>query len=62
MEILRMLEGEGNGKIPAMLLQGARFSKFFKWLSSSIGTVINSHEGDKVSFENPSSWMDNFEI
>ena len=62
MEILHMIEGEGNGKIPAMPLQGAKFSKFFKWLSSSISTVINSREGDKVSFENPSSWMDNFEI
>lgn len=62
MEVLHMIEGEGNGKIPAMLLQGAKFSKFFKWLSSSIGTVVNAHEGDKVSFEDPSGWMNNFEI
>lgn len=62
MSILRSIEGEGSGRIPAMPLKGAKFSNFFKWLSSSIGIVINSREGETVSFENPSSWMDNFVI
>lgn len=60
MDILHQIEGEGSGKIPAMPLQGAKFSNFFKWLSSSIGTVINSREGDRVSFEDPTDWMNNF--
>lgn len=62
MEILHQIEGEGNGKIPAMSLKGAKFSSFFKWLSSSIGTVVTSRDGDKVSFDDNSSWMDNFII
>lgn len=58
MEIMRQIAGP----IPPMKLKDAKFSSFFQWLSSSIGTVVNSNEGDKVSFDNPSSWMDNFEI
>lgn len=62
MEILHRIEGDGSGKIPAMSLKDAQFSSFFKWLSNSIGTVINSREGDRVSFEDPSDWMKNFTI
>lgn len=58
MDIMKQI----SGTIPPMKLKEAKFSNFFQWLSNSIGTVVNSHEGDKVSFENPSSWMDNFEI
>lgn len=62
MEILRSMEGEGSGRIPAMPLKGAKFSNFFKWLSGSFDVVINAQEGDRVSFDDPASWMDNFVI
>lgn len=58
MDIMKQI----SGTIPPMKLKDTKFSDFFQWLSCSIGTVVNSHEGDKVSFEDPSSWMNNFEI
>lgn len=58
MDIMKQI----SANIPPMKLKEARFSDFFQWLSNSIGTVVNSNEGDRVSFDNPSSWMDNFEI
>lgn len=53
MDILRSIEGEGNGRIPAMPLDDAKFSKFFKWLSSSMDTVVGSPGG---SNDDP-DWM-----
>jgi uncharacterized protein YegL len=46
------------GNIPAMPLQGAKFSQFFKWLSASMGTVVKAEEGQQVSFGNSNDWMD----
>ena len=37
-----------KGNIPAMKLQGTKFSSFFKWLSASMGTIVTSEEGKKV--------------
>ena len=31
-----------KGNIPAMKLQGTKFSSFFKWLSASMGTIVTS--------------------
>ncbi len=58
MDILHSIEGEGNGKIPALPLKGAKFANFFKWLSSSIGTIVNAQEGQSVSLDSPGSWID----
>lgn len=46
MDILHSIEGEGNGRIPALPLDDAKFSKFFKWLSSSMDTVVGSGGGN----------------
>ena len=43
-------------------LKGLKFSEFFKWLSASMTTVINSKEGDKVNLPNPAEWMVGFTI
>lgn len=53
MDILHSIEGEGNGRIPALPLDDAKFSKFFKWLSSSMDTVVGSPGG---SNDDP-DWM-----
>jgi uncharacterized protein YegL len=46
---------------PAML-EGLKFSDFFKWLSASMTTVTSSKDGDTVSMANPASWMKGFKI
>jgi uncharacterized protein YegL len=47
------------GNIPAMPLQGAKFSQFFKWLSASIGGAItNAEDGQTTPPPNPGGWMD----
>ena len=37
-----------NGNFPPMKLQGTKFCAFFKWLSTSMGTVVTAEEGQKV--------------
>lgn len=52
-----------KGNIPAMKLQGTRFSSFFKWLSASMGTIVTSEEGEKVDLtEGADDWMSAFTI
>lgn len=52
-----------KGNIPAMKLQGTRFSSFFKWLSASMGTIVTSEEGEKVDLtEGANDWMSAFTI
>lgn len=52
-----------KGNIPAMKLQGTRFSSFFKWLSASMGTVVTSEEGEKVDLsDGANDWMTAFTI
>ena len=46
---------------PAML-EGLKFSDFFKWLSASMTTVTSSKDGDTVSMADPASWMKGFKI
>ena len=49
--------------IPPMHLQGAKFSQFFKWLSASMGTVVNHEEGEKVDLtKGADDWMTGFTI
>ena len=52
-----------KGDIPPMLLKGAKFSQFFKWLSASMGTVVNHEEGEKVDLtQGADKWMEAFVI
>lgn len=52
-----------QGTIPPMMLQGTKFSAFFKWLSASMGTVVNSEAGFKVDLSvGADSWMTSFVI
>ncbi|MDR2651186.1 MAG: VWA domain-containing protein [Prevotellaceae bacterium] len=51
------------GNIPAMQLQSAKFSQFFKWLSASMGTVVNHEEGQEVDLtKGADDWMTPFSI
>ena len=62
MEILRQLEGNGNPKIPAMKLQGAKFAEFFRWLSASVGSVVDARDGAPAMIAGTDDWMDSFTI
>lgn len=59
MSILQSIQGN----IPAMKLQGTKFSDFFKWLSASMGSVVTAENGQKVDLtEGANDWMSSFEI
>ena len=59
MAVLQKLQGS----IPAMKLNGTKFSSFFKWLSASFGTVVNAENGQKVDLsDGVDSWMEAFTI
>ena len=58
MSVLQQLAGQ----IPAMKLKGTNFGSFFKWLSASMGTVVNTEEGQTVDLSSGASWMDAFVI
>jgi len=59
MSILQKLQGD----IPAMKLQGTKFSDFFRWLSASMSTVVTAEEGQKVDLsEGAGNWMGDFVI
>lgn len=63
MAILQQIQGTMNGNtISALKLSGTKFSSFFKWLSASMGTVVNSEEGKTVNLPNGKDWMENFTI
>lgn len=50
-----------KGNINPMKLAGTKFSSFFKWLSASMGTVVNAAEGQKVNLSaGASDWMDEY--
>ena len=52
-----------QGNISPMKLQGTKFSSFFKWLSASMGTVVNSTEGQQVNISaGADKWMESFVI
>ena len=59
MSILKQIESG----IPAMKLQGTKFSSFFKWLSASMGTVVSAEEGQQVDLSaGAEDWMSAFTI
>jgi len=63
MAILDKIAGTIKGKqIGPMKLKGTNFKSFFQWLSASMGTIVESNEGDQVNLADPNSWMDAFVI
>ena len=57
MQVLQSIQGQ----IPAMKLKGTKFGSFFKWLSASMGTVVNAEAGEKVDISQGSkTWIDEF--
>ena len=63
MSVLDRITGSiNNNKMGPMMLKGTKFGEFFKWLSASMGTVVESEEGKTVSLPNPGGWMDSFTI
>ena len=57
MQILQKLQGGMPVK-----MEGLKFKQFFKWLSASMGTIVNVDEGQSVSLPNASDWMDIYTI
>lgn len=52
-----------KGNIPPMKLQGTKFSSFFKWLSASMGTIVEAKEGEQVDIsKGADDWMTAFTI
>ena len=60
MEILEILQG---GMKP-IKMQGLKFKQFFQWLSTSMGTIVNHAEGEKVDLspDTDNNWMESFLI
>jgi uncharacterized protein YegL len=48
--------------MPPCLLQGLKFSEFFKWVSASMSIVAGSKDKDKVNLPNAAGWMQGFVI
>jgi uncharacterized protein YegL len=59
MNVLRQIS---SPDMPPALLQGLKFSEFFKWVSASMSVVASSKDGDKVNLPNPADWMQGFKI
>ena len=59
MSILKQISGN---KMPPGMLQGLKFSAFFKWLSQSMGAVTSSTDGQKIDLPDATGWMDGFTI
>ena len=55
-----------KANMPPLPMKGAKFSAFFKWLSSSMGTITNTKNGDKADISKGISdfisEMGNYEI
>lgn len=52
-----------KGNISPMKLQGTKFSSFFKWLSASMGTIVDAKEGEQVDISvGADDWMSAFTI
>jgi len=59
MSILRQIS---SPDMPPQLLQGLKFSEFFKWVSASMSVVAGSKDKDKVNLPNPAAWTQGFII
>lgn len=58
MSVLQQLAGQAK----ALKLKGTNFGSFFKWLSASMGTVVNAEDGQTVNLTNNSNWFEAFVI
>lgn len=59
MNVLSKIQGD----IKPMKLQGTKFSSFFKWLSASMGTIVNAEAGEQVDIsQGAEDWMSAFTI
>ncbi|MCM1176207.1 MAG: VWA domain-containing protein [Bacteroides sp.] len=59
MNVLSKIQGD----IKPMKLQGTKFSSFFKWLSASMGTIVNAEAGEQVDIsQGAADWMSAFTI
>ena len=59
MKVLKRIQGT----IPPMMLQGTKFSAFFKWLSASMGTVVKAEAGVNVDLSaGADAWMNAYKI
>jgi len=59
---MSVLNQIASSQMPAMPLSGTKFCAFFKWLSASMGTIVNAEEGQTVKLDDPSDWMTAFTI
>ena len=61
MEVLQRIASNGMN---AMKLKDTHFAQFFKWLSASMGTIVNHTEGEKVNLvpKGEDNWMESFTI
>ncbi|MDR2286622.1 MAG: VWA domain-containing protein [Prevotellaceae bacterium] len=64
MGILDQIAGTVNDKkMGPLKLKGTNFKSFFQWLSASMGTVVNTEEGQTVNLSGgDTTWMDSFVI
>lgn len=49
-------------EMPPAQLKGLRFGEFFRWLSASMSTITQSHEGEVLQLPSPQQWMDGFQV
>jgi uncharacterized protein YegL len=59
---MNILKSISSPSMPPEMLEGLKFSDFFKWLSASMTNITSSKDGDSVSMANPASWMKGFKI
>ena len=60
---MSVLQQLSSGEIPAMKLKGTNFGSFFKWLSASMGTVVNTEDGQRGNLAADTRWLQEvFEI
>lgn len=50
-----------SANIPALPLQGAKFIQFFKWLSASMSTIVDTKQGERVNIAaGADDWINKF--
>lgn len=59
---MKVLKKISSADMPPLMLQGLKFSEFFKWVSASMQVVAGSKDGDKVNLPDPAAWMQGFKI
>jgi len=57
-----VLKNISHPTFPPQTLKGVEFSKFFKWLSSSMNAISKSQEGDKIDIAPKSESSNPFQI